>query len=208
MKLCPPYDCLHTTMSKLSATITFVLLVITSTTANSAVRQSLVVIKNVTGASANGTNQTIPFFVAQVVTVLKTKGQLALVQNESEERAWLPRTVLANTLSFKPISIWRGETQFEVSSTSADSGQMYQFKQDGTFHANYDDNQKPKKWTGRLFRNGNVIWAKPTKSMSDFSSWAVFRQVPNGKLCILNFDTPLGCECEGTYNSSFTTSCK
>ena len=195
-------------MSNFSVVLAVAFLVATSAVADSSVRQSLVVIENITIAAEAGKGGAVDFFVAQVVTVLKTKGQSVLVQNDFREKAWLPRSALADASSFQPISTWPSETTFEVSSASGDSGQTYYFKRDGTFRANYDDNHEPRKWSGRLFRNGEVIWAKPKQRAAGFSGWAVFRQVPNGKLCTLNFDTPLGCECVGTYNSAFAVSCK
>ena len=192
----------------LNPRVLLILALLATATVQASTRQSFVVIENVTGTSLEQKGRVISFYTSQVVTALETKGQSVLVQDEFRFKAWLPRTALADVSSFRPITAWHGESKFEVSSASGDSGQTYSFKPDGTFRAKFDDNHKPRKWSGQLYRNGQIIWAKPKQNSAGFDYWGVFRQVPGGKLCVLHFDTPLGCECVGTYNSAFTTSCK
>lgn len=157
----------------------------------------------------SSTSEFVLFFPSEVVTVLKTKGSSALVRGDDDGRsAWLPRAALVESSSFRAMRAWRGQDTFELSSASGDSGQTYRFMPDGTFFAKYDDNREPRKWSGRLYQSGLVIWAKPNRGSESFDYWSVFRQLPNGKLCMLNFDTPLGCECVETYGRGLTSSCK
>ena len=189
----------------------FILVLVFSinTFAQSPTPQRLVVVVPASGTPPAPNSKEVAFFLSEVVTVLATKGGAVLVSgDDAQAPAWLPRTALADISSFGPVTRWRGESQFEVSSASGDSGQKYYFKSDGTFRAEFDDNHAPRKWSGQLYRNGQIIWAKPKQYSTTFEYWSVFRQMPDGKLCMLYFDTPLGCECIGTYNSGFSVSCK
>lgn len=168
--------------------------------------QRKVAIATSRGTAPETGNHSVAIYPSQVVTVMASKGNAVLVRgNDDQAAAWLPRAVFADISAFRPVVKWRGESQFEVA--SVDSGQKYFFNSDGTFRAEFDDNHTPRKWRGRLYRKGQVIWAKPQHGSSDFAAWSVFRQLPNGNLCMLNFDTPHGCECVGTYDSGRTAAC-
>ena len=186
-------------------------LVVLSSTAHGApaTTQRLVVVAPSIGESPEPKGKGVAFFPSEVVTVLATKGTSVLVRGDDDATpAWLPRTVLADASSFRPVAGWNGARRFELSSSGADSGQTYYFKPDGTFRAEFDDNHNPRKWSGRLYRNGQIVWARPNAGSPVFGYWSVFRQLPSEKLCVLNFDTLLGCECVGTYNSGFVAACK
>ena len=154
------------------------------------------------------------FYKSQVVLLKQFSKTLALVENESRHQAWIPRKYLLDTPGFHPISTWNGDSIFEVTSASADSVQTFRFKQNGMFRAEHDDSNDPikRKWTGRLYRNGDIVWAKPKGNSKTFSNWSVFVQLEDKKLCMLNFDTELGCECVGSIHhenvSTVTKSCK
>ncbi len=165
-----------------------------------------VVISNTESHSVDNHTDVIKFYKSQVVSSLESNAKRILVKNEFSHKAWLPRSVLIKASSFKPITNWYGDRKFEITTASYDSGQIYQFKTDGTFTAVFDDNVKPRKWSGKLYKNGNIIWAKKNGS-SNLEHWNVFRILKHNKLCTLNFDTELGCECVGSYDSLLTTAC-
>lgn len=170
---------------------------------------SAVLLKPVVGKTQGAGGKTVAFFSSELVTVLSTKGPAALVRGgDGQREAWLPRHVLSDTSAFRAVNAWEGERRFEVVSASADSGQIYYFKPDGTFRAEFDDNHAPRKWTGRLYRKGQILWAKPDRDPRGFAAWSVFRQTDGGSMCMLNFDTSEGCECAGSYDSGFTAACK
>jgi hypothetical protein len=175
--------------------------------------QRLVVAVYSDGKAPESNGKKVTFFPSEVVTVLKIKGNSILVSgDDNSASAWVPQIAFIDASSFSPITHWSAESKFFVSSASGDSGQSYVFKSDGIFHVEEYGGDKPKKWSGRLYRNGSIIWAKPARITQSFEYWSVFRQLSNQKLCKLYFDTPLGCECVGTQDSkftaTFTTSCK
>ena len=181
----------------------------TSAIAQPSVPQALVVVAPTSGSEEETPNERVAFFPAQVVRVIAANKNFVLVRRDDDRRsAWLPRAVLADASSFRPVRYWDGESRFEVSSASGDSSQTYHFKRDGTFSVEFDDNHSARRWSGRLYRNGQVIWARRASSSMAFDHWSVFQRLPNQRLCMLNFDTPAGCECVGTYNSASTAPCK
>lgn len=185
------------------------LLLSTNALAQSTNGQRLVVVAPSSGRSPESSNKEIDFFPSEIVTVLASKGDLVLVHSDDDGRpAWLARANLADASSFRPVATWNGEKKFEVSSASGDSGQVYYFKSDGSFRAEFDNNQQPRKWSGQLYQFGQIFWAKSKRGSNEFEYWSMFRRAPNGKLCMLNFDTPPGCECVGTYGGGATSSCK
>src|SRR6266566_2712824 len=128
-------------------------------------------------------NVRLVFSPSEVVHVIKREGNKFLVQGyASDVSAWLDKPKLVATTSFQPLSEWSGQSHFEIS--SVDSGQVYKIAKNATFTASFDDNHEPRKWTGRLYKYKQLIWAKPNGDRTGFSAWSVFQLKEDGTICI------------------------
>lgn len=168
-----------------------------------------VVIRTVAGMAVQPSGPDEVFFAAEVVDILATRGETVQVRALYPPRsAWLSRNVLADGAAFQPLPRWSDTPVFEMTTASADSGQTYRISRDGTFRARFTTQDNSKAWSGRMYRYGDIFWARPDGRAAQFDAWNVFRRLPAGGMCTLNFDTPLGCECIGTADSGVVASCR
>lgn len=148
-------------------------------------------------ASPVGSSQAaFEIYASELLTVLERKGNQVRVRadwrgDDRPRQGWLDKKFLAAPALFSPLSKWEGEQKMELYTSSGDSGQTYHFERDGTFRASHESVALPaKKWSGRLYKHGQIIWARPKSSATVFDTWSVFVLIPNGSLCSLNFDDP------------------
>ena len=148
-------------------------------------------------------------FPAEVVAVLGQFGDKVLVKRLGEqpsfetrsrvenERAkaatWVPASLLREPKTFRKLASWRGETQFISCAASCDSGTDFVFSRDASFRAVYSagnssDSPKPVKWSGHLYRSGDLLWARPKRKNAQPEPDSVFHVRPDGTLC-----TPVEC---------------
>lgn len=166
--------------------------------AHSATDQWLVVVKAMQMPSGTEQGEKLFFFPGQVVRVVEKQGALVLVESKYAEsprckddvpfaggkgRAWVAAKNLVGASAFKPLLQWNGEKEFEVFTDSSDSGQTMQLHRDATFSAYFSDGgyTEDRRWSGRLYRYGPIIWARSSKK-STLNSWSVF-WLRGGSLC-------------------------
>jgi hypothetical protein len=155
--------------------------------------QVFVVTHNVSSPSVNGNNTQISLPASSLVHIIKRQKSQLLVEaldvaDATKGNLWISENHLSNISSFKPVDHWQGNNSIDVE--AGDYGGKYKFRRNGTFVLkqleNVNDNfYKEKIYAGRLYRSGNVIWAKLDKfkgNSIEFESTYLFCIESNGHL--------------------------
>lgn len=129
-----------------------------------------------------------------IVRVIKRKGSMVLLccLNPDFRSAWFDASHFIDQSSFQVEANWKGEPNFKLYSEDGGTERHYVFAKNGTFSAlkvsdcdGNEDCDHRKKWTGRLYRYQQILWARPSGSGS-FEEWSVFRLQQDGTACIPN----------------------
>jgi hypothetical protein len=149
-----------------------------------------IIIHSVTVRSMEQDGHAVSFLPTDSVDVIKTEGENSLVKSlnvvnkysiNPDEATWIPNKYLVGISAFKPLSIWHGQSEFEYS--AGDFSETYYFESNGTFQL---DRPEQKSQYGRLYKVGNVIWARgkgiTSKNIGD-DTGSMFWLKHDGTLC-------------------------
>ena len=151
--------------------------------------EQLVVIESAAGATNVSGQPSAPFLPSMVVSVVQHGKSTALIKRlyDSERIGWLSLRSVAKPASFKPIGAWHGPSKFVVYSESGDSQRTYYLHANGTYRSIESSGYATRVKTGKLFRLGQVIWAKPIRNkVGELDPWGFLWLQPDGKLCHLS----------------------
>lgn len=179
--------------------------------ASTSMPNQAIIKERVSSTTIDARKQDITFFPAEVVSIKDKTPTSVLVQvsadgmKRSKGPAWIPLHTIALPGSFQPVTKWGGETVASVCSGSCDGGIGLFISNDGTFRLeSYDGNEPGTKTghsTGKLFKNGQLIWARKATGRGNFdprmSEHFSYRLRNDGRMCFIEYEEVAkdGCVC-------------
>lgn len=140
----------------------------------------LVVQRTTTGVYGADSKKTNMLFPAEAVELMGRSGDRVLVRRFGEQPSWEVRSQAENELAktplwisssdvigrerFRKVDSWAGEGRYIWCEASCDSGEVIDFRSDGSYISGYEessDSSKTQKTTGHLYRSGQILWLRP-----------------------------------------------